>query len=62
MKSVSDQIIDKLHKSLKQPGSDLVDKYEFMQNFISVGILQDDPRVKDMYHRLDNIPSQFTKD
>ena len=56
MKSVSDQIIDKLHKSLKQPGSDLVDKYEFMQNFISVGILQDDPRVKDMYHRLDNIP------
>ena len=56
MKKITDQIIEKIYKNVKQSHDDLVDVREFKDRFNKMGILQNDPRVANIFERMEEMP------
>jgi len=44
-----------LFEEIKDPETDEVDKYDFKKRFLRNGILKDDPRLKEIHERLDEL-------
>ena len=53
---------DMVYKNVKELSSDEVDVRKFMSKFAKMGILDYDPRVKEIFQKLEVMPAKITKD
>jgi len=62
LKSITEQIIEKIYREVKQPQDEMVDNRDFKNRFAKMGILPDDPRVIVIFERLEEMPQKLTKE